>query len=93
MQPTANVETSASAYGAPYVAGNFAPLMNEVTAFDLQVEGHVPDALSGRFLRVGPNPVDEPDTKWLHGYNWHTPHAGIVLKLSSADSVYPRTTC
>ena len=44
--------------GAPYVAGNFAPLMNEVTAFDLEVIGHIPETLNGRFLRIGPNPVD-----------------------------------
>ncbi|MFY0534740.1 carotenoid oxygenase family protein [Nannocystis pusilla] len=70
MQPIAHAEATNSTYGAPYVAGNFAPLMNEVTAFDLQVVGRIPEALTGRFLRVGPNPVDEPDTEWLHGYNW-----------------------
>lgn len=56
--------------GAQYVAGNFAPLLHEVTSFDLEVKGKIPEALSGRFLRVGPNPVDEPDTRFLHAYNW-----------------------
>ena len=50
---------SANSTGAPYVAGNFAPLKSEVTAFDLEVIGHVPEELTGRFLRIGPNPVDD----------------------------------
>ncbi|HEX6885648.1 MAG TPA: hypothetical protein VF530_19905 [Planctomycetota bacterium] len=44
---------SASSTGAPYVAGNFAPLQDEVTAFDLEV--------TGRFLRMCPNPPYKPD--------------------------------
>ena len=52
---------SAHSTGAPYVAGNFAPLQSEVTAFDLKVIGRVPEALTGRFLRIGPNPADKPD--------------------------------
>ena len=61
---------SANSTGAPYVAGNFAPLRNEVTAFDLEVIGRIPEALNGRFLRIGPNPVDEPDPLWLEGHHW-----------------------
>jgi len=63
---------SAHSTGAPYVAGNFAPLKNEVTAFDLEVIGRIPESLNGRFLRMGPNPVDEPDTAWLKSYHWYT---------------------
>jgi carotenoid cleavage dioxygenase-like enzyme len=69
-----------SSTGAPYVAGNFAPLMNEVTAFDLEVIGNVPEALAGRFLRIGPNPVDEPDPQWLAGHHWFA-GAGMVHGL------------
>ena len=36
-------------------------LKSEVTAFDLEVVGRIPEELTGRFLRIGPNPVDEPD--------------------------------
>ena len=46
---------------APYVAGNFAPLQDEVTAFDLEVTGRIPEELTGRFLRMGPNPADKLD--------------------------------
>src|SRR5262245_29568705 len=59
MHPTTEKIPSANSTGAPYVVGNFAPLKSEVTAFDLEVIGHVPEELSGRFLRIGPNPIDE----------------------------------
>ena len=35
----------------------YAPLDEEVTAFDLPVEGTIPLELEGRFLRNGPNPL------------------------------------
>ena len=48
---------SAGSTGEPYISGNFAPLMNEVTAFDLEVIGRIPEALNGRFLqRIGREP-------------------------------------
>ena len=40
---------SANSTGAPYVAGNFAPLREEVTAFDLKCDRAIPEELSGRF--------------------------------------------
>lgn len=42
----------------PYLAGNFAPLEEEITAFDLAVTGRIPVELAGRLLRIGPNPLD-----------------------------------
>jgi carotenoid cleavage dioxygenase-like enzyme len=36
--------------------GNYAPVHDELTAFDLPVEGHIPDELNGWYLRNGPNP-------------------------------------
>jgi 8'-apo-carotenoid 13,14-cleaving dioxygenase len=41
-----------------YLAGNFAPVDDEVTATDLQVIGELPVDLVGRYLRNGPNPWD-----------------------------------
>ena len=70
MNLTAETIPSANSTGAPYVAGNFAPLKSEVTAFDLEVIGRVPEELTGRFLRIGPNPVDEPDLVRLVRYHW-----------------------
>ena len=40
-----------------YLAGNFGPVAEETTAFDLPVTGRLPEALDGRYLRNGPNPV------------------------------------
>ena len=42
---------------SPYLSGNYAPVDREVTATDLAVTGRLPEALSGRFIRNGPNPV------------------------------------
>ena len=41
----------------PYLSGNFAPMIRESTALDLQTRGRVPDELEGRLLRIGPNPI------------------------------------
>lgn len=58
----------------PYLAGNFAPVEEETTSFDLPVvQGRLPEELTGRYLRIGPNPVDpDPDT-----YHWFL-GAGMV---------------
>jgi carotenoid cleavage dioxygenase len=53
-----------------YLSGNYAPVADEVTAFDLPVIGHLPAELNGRYLRNGPNPltVDNPETHhWFVG--------------------------
>ncbi|MGW4827341.1 carotenoid oxygenase family protein [Amycolatopsis japonica] len=44
-----------------YVLGNFAPVTEEITAFDLPVTGKIPDDLDGRYLRIGPNPLGLED--------------------------------
>src|SRR5262245_25806783 len=70
MSLTADTIPSAKSTGAPYVAGNFAPLKSEVTAVDLDVIGNVPEELNGRFLRIGPNPVEKSDLVRLVRYHW-----------------------
>jgi 8'-apo-carotenoid 13,14-cleaving dioxygenase len=52
-----------------WLSGPFAPVEQEVTAYDLKVTGSIPDDLDGRLLRVGPNPVD-PENPVT--YNWFT---------------------
>jgi carotenoid cleavage dioxygenase-like enzyme len=44
-----------------YLLGNFAPVTEEITAFDLPVTGRIPDDLDGRYLRIGPNPLGLED--------------------------------
>jgi carotenoid cleavage dioxygenase-like enzyme len=52
-----------------FLEGAFAPVTEEVTAFDLPVTGQVPAVLSGRYLRNGPNPrgLDDPHYHWFLG--------------------------
>jgi carotenoid cleavage dioxygenase-like enzyme len=53
----------------PYLAGNFGPVEDELTSFDLPVTGEIPAELSGRLLRIGPNPVaaDPANYHWFTG--------------------------
>ena len=52
----------------PYLAGNMAPVTDEVTAFDLEVTGEIPVELEGRWLRNGPNPVGGVDVASHHWF-------------------------
>lgn len=53
----------------PFLNGPFAPVQEEVTAFDLPVIGQLPRELNGCYLRNGPNPmrVDDPNYHWFMG--------------------------
>src|SRR5688500_6451335 len=42
-----------------YLSGNYAPVADEATIEDLEVEGRLPEALRGRYVRTGPNPSGE----------------------------------
>ena len=65
--------------GNRYLQGNFAPVADEITATDLEVVGAIPEALAGRYVRTGPNPVGHPDEShhWflgdgmVHGVDLH----------------------
>jgi carotenoid cleavage dioxygenase-like enzyme len=50
-----------------YMRGNYAPVMNEVEAFDLEVTGAVPPELNGRFFRNGANPAEGTPSHWFDG--------------------------
>jgi carotenoid cleavage dioxygenase len=53
----------------PFLEGSFAPVSDEITAFDLPVTGRLPAELNGRYLRNGPNPLgpDDPNYHWFLG--------------------------
>ncbi|HEX2039997.1 MAG TPA: carotenoid oxygenase family protein [Acidimicrobiales bacterium] len=51
-----------------YLSGNYAPVPDEATVEDLEVEGRLPEALDGRYVRTGPNPVGEAPQP----YHWFT---------------------
>ena len=50
-----------------HLRGNFAPVRNEVTAFDLPVQGAIPRALRGLYVRNGPNPKSGTSAHWFVG--------------------------
>jgi carotenoid cleavage oxygenase len=52
-----------------FLSGNFGPVAGEHTAEGLRVTGHIPEQLSGRLLRIGPNPIaaDPANYHWFLG--------------------------
>ncbi|WP_371793408.1 carotenoid oxygenase family protein [Streptomyces sp. NBC_01471] len=50
-----------------HLAGNYAPVTEELTAYDLPVTGTLPPELSGWYLRNGPNPADVASGHWFFG--------------------------
>ena len=52
----------------PFLSGNLAPVDVETTAFDLRVKGKLPNELTGRYLRNGPNPIGEVDPDSYHWF-------------------------
>jgi carotenoid cleavage dioxygenase-like enzyme len=69
MSVTEHEGTSARPARNRFLEGSFAPVAEEITAFDLPVTGRVPAELSGRYLRNGPNPMglDDPNYHWFLG--------------------------
>ncbi|MFI1760527.1 carotenoid oxygenase family protein [Streptomyces sp. NPDC020800] len=69
---TAGQQASALPAGAgterrfPFLEGAFAPVTEELTAFDLPVTGRIPRELNGRFLRNGPNVLGLEDPRAHH---------------------------
>ncbi|MGI8710416.1 MAG: carotenoid oxygenase family protein [Acidimicrobiales bacterium] len=77
--------TEPEATTSRYLSGLYAPVAEEVTAFDLDVSGTLPPELDGRYLRNGPNPITAPDPA---AYHWFTGDAmvhGIRLRDGKAD--------
>jgi carotenoid cleavage dioxygenase-like enzyme len=85
MKPSREIIPSANSTGAPYVAGNFAPLKSEVTAYDLKVIGHIPEELAGRFFRMGPNPIDDVDQTRYHWFSATGMAHGLRMRDGKAE--------
>jgi carotenoid cleavage dioxygenase len=67
----------------PYwLRGNMAPVQEEVTAFDLKVEGSIPTELSGLYARNGANPRDGHSGHWFLGDGMVH---GVSLKNGKAE--------
>ncbi len=50
-----------------HLEGNFAPVADEVSAENLEVEGAIPPGLRGLYLRNGANPVTGYSEHWFLG--------------------------
>ena len=48
----------------PYLHGVYAPVLSELQATNLEVEGELPADLSGAYFRNGPNPVYQPKNRY-----------------------------
>lgn len=70
---------------SPYLEGNFAPVAEEVTAFDLPVTGTIPDGVNGRLLRIGPNPVASVDPSTYHWFSGTGMAHGLRLRDGKAE--------
>lgn len=68
-----------------YLSGNFAPVTEERTEFDLPVSGTIPDFLDGRYLRNGPNPVTPPDPSTYHWFTGEGMVHGIRIRDGRAE--------
>jgi carotenoid cleavage dioxygenase len=84
-----SVLTSSAAPGGltapnPYLAGNFAPVREELTATELRVTGTLPAELDGRYVRNGPNAID-PDPAAFHWFTGDGMVHGVRLRHGKAD--------
>ena len=69
----------------PYLQGNFAPVLQEVTATELPVVGRLPESLCGRYLRNGPNPLTPPEPSTYHWFTGDGMVHGIRLRGGRAE--------
>ena len=68
-----------------YLLGNYAPIADEVTVTDLSVEGTIPQHLTGRYLRNGPNPLTAVDGSSHHWFLGDGMVHGIRLNQGRVD--------
>ncbi|MFC4119707.1 carotenoid oxygenase family protein [Nonomuraea zeae] len=66
-------------------SGGFAPVTDEITAFDLEVTGRIPAELNGRYLRNGPNPLSLDDPSAGHLFLGEGMVHGVRLREGRAE--------
>ncbi|WP_232665269.1 carotenoid oxygenase family protein [Pseudonocardia sp. TRM90224] len=76
---------TATAARNPYFRENFLPVNDEVSAVDLPVTGELPRELSGRYLRIGPNPVGNVDAASHHWFMGEGMVHGVRLRDGRAE--------
>jgi carotenoid cleavage dioxygenase-like enzyme len=85
MTTTEHPSPSEATDGNVYLEGNYAPVREEITAFDLPTIGDLPVELSGRYLRNGPNPVGDVDPTTHHWFVGDGMVHGIRLREGRAE--------
>lgn len=83
--PDGLAPSASRAIGNPYLEGNFAPVRTETTAIDLPVSGQIPEALEGRLVRIGPNPIGSVDAQTHHWFMGSGLVHGLRLKGGKAE--------
>jgi len=68
-----------------WLEGNFAPVHDEHTITELEVDGEIPPDLDGRLLRIGPNPVTPPDPSTYHWFTGTGMVHGLRLRDGKAE--------
>lgn len=68
-----------------WLDGNYAPVTEEVTITELEVTGTIPDELSGRLVRIGPNPRTAPDPARYHWFVGDGMVHGVRLRDGRAE--------
>jgi 8'-apo-carotenoid 13,14-cleaving dioxygenase len=68
----------------PFLSGIHAPIDGERTLTDLKVTGQIPVELSGRYVRIGPNPF-KPDPRGHHWFVGDGMVHGIRLNGGKAE--------
>lgn len=77
--------TATAASSNPYLEGNFAPVAVETTALDLKVKGEIPAELTGRLLRIGPNPLGPVNPQTYHWFVGSGMVHGLRLRGGKAE--------
>lgn len=73
------------ATGSNYLQQNLAPVHEELTVAELEVTGTLPAHLDGRYLRNGPNPIDEADPATYHWFTGTGMVHGVRLRDGRAE--------
>ncbi len=68
-----------------YLEGPFAPVPQELTLTQLDVEGHLPTQLNGMYLRIGPNPIEVGNPATYHWFTGDGMVHGVRLQGGQAQ--------
>jgi carotenoid cleavage dioxygenase len=68
-----------------YLAGNYAPVPDEITSGTVPVTGSLPEAMCGRYLRNGPNPLGQPEPSTYHWFSGDGMVHGIRIRDGQAE--------